>query len=169
MSKTLKVSVAVDKIGASPENDGADDKVQRLSPSIKYNEELNGYHFHFFNKTFICREELPQGSETFRQVLDEITDSLDTTQISEKPTNISDACSRRKSVATMARKMDTLGLSGKSTKKRRVSWGKQVEPITTNSIPSRSSSSSSSSSFYRPRVCSDGDVLFRRKSLNGRR
>lgn len=172
MSQILQISSAVDRMGASPENarvnDDADDKLSCLSPKVKYNEELNGYHFHFFNEAFICREELPQGSETFQQVLEEITTKLDTADISDKAPPLRESNNRRKSVAItcMLRKVEN------NTKRRRVSWGKPSqtfsESVSNCSTSFFRSSSSSSPPFCRPRVCSDGAVV-RRKSLKGRR
>lgn len=163
MSQILRVSTACDKLDASPEDTTKhiDNDTNCMSPRVKYNEDFNGYHFHSFNEAFICREELPQGSETFRQVIDELTNVLDTTKISEQPKRLPVTNNSRKSVATVVHRRGSDISAGKSTKKRRVSWEKPSDYMTHNSM-------SSSSHLCRPRICSDGAVMLRRKSLQCR-
>jgi len=158
MSTALQIASAIDKSGANPDTSGnaEETNTDAQTPRVKYNEELNGYHFHRFNETFICREELPQGSNTFQQVLDEITQELDSTTIPEEPVHVSSMTDRRKSVSVFRKTSDT-GFP----KNRRVSWGK---PTTTFSDPTRQFRRQSSTlSFTRPRICSDGAVVRARK------
>lgn len=168
-SQLLRLSSALDRMGASPDNktmeNESDDKQTCLSPKVRFNEELNGYHFHFFKETFICREALPKGSETFRKVLEEVTDELDTVNISDQPVRLSPNNNRRKSVATIPGKFENHVSSEKSQKKRRVSWGKPVHLSSDNT--EQQVSSSMSAGFRRQRVASDGAVT-RRKSITGR-
>lgn len=161
MSHILRISTACDKLDASPEDATRhiNNDTNCLSPRVKYNEEFNGYHFHSFNEEFICREELPQGSETFRQVIDELTNALDAAKISEQPKRLPVTNNRRKSVATVVHRRGSDISVGKSTKKRRVSWEKPTYYMT---------HTPTSSSLCRPRICSDGAVMLRRTSLQCR-
>lgn len=133
------------------------------TPKVKFNGDLNGYHFPYFSGHFICREELPRGSETFQQVLEEITNELDDITVSDQPKRLP-VNNRRKSVATMTRTTDkkeqTNTTEIRTERKRKISWGKPVIFRADTTVPM--------TSYIRPRVCSDGAVI-RRKSLFSRR
>lgn len=156
MSKTLLISSAVDKTGANPgQTRNMYDKsadLRTTTPKVKYNGDLNGYHFQVFDETFICREELPQGSKTFQQVLEEITQEIDSTKISEEPMQVSAMNNRRKTLATLGKRSDTGFL-----RKGRVSWGKPLNSFSDSARQIRRQSSTFA--FTRPRVCSDGAVV----------
>ena len=142
----------------------ADVRNGSLCPKVKFNGDLNGYHFPYFNGHFICREQLPSGSETFQQVLDEINDRFDDLNVSDQPKRLP-VNNRRKSVSTMTRasilKDDFhTNTNTKSERTRRISWGKPVYLCSETAMPVMS--------YIRPRVCSDGAVI-RRKSLLSRR
>ena len=113
----------------------------RKELNIKYNGELNGYHFHKFDQDYICREELPRGSQTFQQVIDEITEENEVANVSEKPQPVP-VKPRRKSMATTPRPPFGFGPN------RRVSFAAK-HIIHSHSVQA----------FSRPRVLSDGAAV----------
>lgn len=132
-------------------------------PKVRFNGDLNGYHFPHFSEHFICREELPQGSETFQQVLEEINNEISELDVSDQPKRLP-VSNRRKSVATMQTRPSTTREqlkdinqskdSFKCERKRKISWGK----------PMFFRSEMTMTSYSRPRVCSEGAVM-RRSAL----
>lgn len=165
MPVSSRMSSAVARLASWEDSAAPEARVEDSpSPKVKFNGELNGYHFPYFSEHFICREELPRGSETFQQVLDEITREVSDINVSDQPQRLP-VSSRRKSVATMTRPSTTClkdqsdtNSYVKSERKRKISWGKPVYFCSETSV----------TSYSRPRVCSDGAVI-RRKSVQARR
>ncbi|KAH3694598.1 hypothetical protein DPMN_082038 [Dreissena polymorpha] len=147
----MEVLAANDGLGAHPvlreENAGV--QTECMSPRVRYNEELNGYHFPYFREQFINREKLPSGSETFRQVVDEITNDVNKIEIPEKQAPIHVKV-RRISEGTMNRRTSTVN-TDTAQKARRVSWGKPTYV-----------KSEDATSFNRPRVSSDSAVVMKK-------
>ena len=140
--------------------------------------EIDGYHFSYFKETFIHRDKLPLGSSAFQEVLKEISEE-DEAMGSRMPAYIKTYKSDRTETGT-----GTLGISnidrgnrvvtcGSTTKVRRKSAPVFFSPesfrpstvSTARSVHWGESQTSVCSMDVRPRVLSDGSLIYRKGIL----